>query len=82
MSSHIDARHHAVILVFEVVAVQQVTPAAAAPPDDHVNLLSVLDRDGILPSRFLSPWRAAVAPQDLERRKVRMHGVQSLWTIS
>src|SRR5262245_18195829 len=62
-SDHVHSRHHAVILVLEVVTMQEVTAAVPVPADNHVDLLPVLDGNGIFPAVLLSQRRAAVAPQ-------------------
>src|SRR5262245_9131898 len=75
-SNDIDTRHHAVILVFEVMAMEQIAASISGPSDDDVDLFAVFDGDGILPPLLLSQGRTAVPAQNLERRQMGMHGVQ------
>src|SRR5262245_9044313 len=75
-SNDIDTRHHAVILVFEVMAMEQIAASISGPSDDHVDLFAVFDGDGILPPLLLSQGRTAVPVQNLERSQMGMHGMQ------
>ena len=75
-SEDIDSGHHAVILVLEIVAVQQVPPLIAAPFHDHLNLFAILDSHRIFPASLAAERRTAVTAKDLERSQVYMHRMQ------
>jgi hypothetical protein len=53
-SNDVHTSHHAVILVFEVMAMEQVAASISVPSDDDVDLFAVFDGNGILPSMLLS----------------------------
>src|SRR5215510_1840611 len=75
-SGHIDTRHHAVIFVFEIVTMEQVTPTITAPLYDDVDILSFVDRDCVLPSTLMAERRAAIAAENLKRREVRVNWME------
>src|SRR5215469_7769870 len=75
-SGHVDTGHHAVVFVFQVVTMKQVASAKAAPTHDHIDLLTVIEGNGIFPSAFMRPRWAAIPAEDLKWREVgvsRMH---------
>jgi hypothetical protein len=45
-SENVDTRHHAVILVFEIIALEQVAASICVPSDDDVYLFAVVDGEG------------------------------------
>jgi hypothetical protein len=65
-----------VILVFEVMAVEQVPASISAPSDEDVHFFAVFDGHRILPSPLLSEGWTAVPAQNLEPSQMGMHGVQ------
>src|SRR4029434_9763366 len=69
-SNNFDTRHHTVILVFEIVTMEQVTPTITAPPYDDVDFLAVVDGDSVLPSTLMAERRAAIPVENLKRREV------------
>src|SRR5262245_24274797 len=75
-SNHVDTRHHGVVFVFEVVAMQQVPASMSAPSDDDLHFLAVFDGNGILPSRLLSQRRTPVPAQKLEGSQMGMNRMQ------
>src|SRR5262245_25715755 len=75
-SGHFDTRHHTVIFVFEIVTMEQVTPTITAPLYDDVDLLPFVDRDCVFPPTLMAGTRAAIPAENLERRWVRVDGME------
>jgi hypothetical protein len=73
---NVDTRHHAVVFVFEVVAVKQVAPTEAIPTHNHVDLLSGSDRYSVFPSALLTTWRAAIAMKNLKWNEMGVDRVE------
>src|SRR5262249_23616984 len=69
-SDYVDTGHHAVVFVFQIVTMKQVAPTKPAPTHDHIDLLTVIEGNGIFPSAFMSTRRATIAAEDLKRREV------------
>jgi hypothetical protein len=55
-----------VVLVFEIVAVEQIASAEAAPMHDDINLLVSVDADGIFPSALVDKGWSAVTTKYLK----------------
>src|SRR5262245_30545360 len=76
VSDDVDASHHTVILVLEIVAMKQVATTVSRPPHDNLNFFTVLYRHGILPTGLLTERRAAIPSDHLERHQVCVYGMQ------
>ena len=64
VSPDVDAGHHAVVPVLEIVAMEQVASSIAAPPHDHFYLFTVVNGDGVFPPlscRRVAPLRSGSA---------------------
>src|SRR5581483_9380882 len=72
---HLELGHHAVVLVFQVVAVDHVAAVEVGELDDHADGLVLADGHGVLPTGLRFRRRAAVAVEDLEHVEVDVDGV-------
>ena len=75
-SHDVDAGHHAVVLVFEIVTMEKVASLVTAPPHDDVHVFPVFDRNGVFPAALLPKRRAPVPAQYLEWREMCVHRMQ------
>src|SRR5262245_55539492 len=69
-SDHIDARHHAVIFMFQIVAMQQIPAAITAPAHNDVDGFIAINGDSVFPSTLFGARRLAIPSQYLKRHEV------------
>ena len=58
-SHHIKPGHHAVILVFQIVAMQKVAAPISVEPGNHAHVFIPIHSYRVLPARFVRQWRPA-----------------------
>src|SRR5262245_13887563 len=75
-SDHINASHHAVIFVFEIVAMQQIPSAVSAPAHNHLDDFIAINGDSVFPATLFGARRLAISTQYLKRDEVCMNRMQ------
>lgn len=76
LSDDVDSSHHAVVLVLDVVAVEQIATSVPAPAHDDLHLFAIVNCDRIFPATFLTERLPPVPGQHLERHKMGVNGMQ------
>src|SRR5262252_6308621 len=66
---HVDTRHHRVVLVFPVVAVEHVPTAKLLETKQHQHFLSAVERDRVLPPALVRKRRFSIAFENLKMRQ-------------
>src|SRR5260370_36023750 len=74
-SPHVVARHHGMVLMPEIMAVQDVPSAVAVEAGDDPHGVSVLQPDRVLPALLMRMGRLSIALHDLELNKMNVHGL-------
>src|SRR4029434_4421613 len=74
LSDDVDSSHHAVVLVLDVVAVEQIATSVPAPAHDDLHLFAIFNCDRIFPATFLTERLPPVPGQHLERHKMGVNG--------
>src|SRR5215203_6579017 len=76
LSDYLEVGHHHHVLVFEVVAVEDVAAPVAIETDEHTRLLARGQVHGVLPARVRWQKFPAVAGEHLELHQVKVDGVR------
>ena len=71
---HLEVTHHRHVLMFQVVAVENISAPVSVELDQDARCLAGKHIDGILPARFVDSRTASMA-QYLKVRQVKMQGV-------
>src|SRR6516225_2020126 len=71
-SNDIETRHHRVILVFQIVAMQHVAPAELLTRQQHHDFLAHVERHGVFPPSLMNQRWLAIALQNLEVGQMHM----------
>src|SRR5215813_2235884 len=75
-SDHIDARHHAVIFVFEIVAMKKIPSAVSPPAHNHLDDFIAINGDSVFPATLFGARRLPIPSQNLKRHEVSMNRMQ------
>src|SRR3954453_1101536 len=78
VSDDLEVAHHAHVFVFEVVAVQDVSPAVGAEAGDHGGLFGWAKVEDVFFAGVVAAGAAGVASQDLKVDEVKVDGVMEV----
>lgn len=74
--NNVKSSHHAVVLVFQIVAMNQIGPPIALESHDYLHLFSFIDGNSALPAAFPRHRCSPIPLQDLEIDQMNMDGVE------